>query len=113
LSVDTVQSPAIKEQFSQIKPRIEGGASFAQAVDELSFVGHAQAHAMILAGETAGAIPEVLFGYAEGETMAINHFDDLVAEWTPRVVYTLAALWIGYGIVRSDAFMPSLPPDLR
>jgi type II secretory pathway component PulF len=113
LSVDTVQSPALKERFSQIKPRIEGGASFAQAVGELSFAGRAQAHAMILAGETAGALPEVLFAYSESETMAINRFDDLVAEWAPRLVYTLAALWIGYGIVRSGAFMPSLPPDLR
>lgn len=113
LSVDTIQSPAIKEQFSQIKPRIEGGASFAQAVGELSFAGRAQAHAMILAGETAGALPEVLFAYSEGETAAINQFDDLVAEWAPRVIYTLVALWIGYGIVRSGAFMPSLPPDLR
>lgn len=113
LSVNTIRSEAIKQQFSQIKPRIEGGTSLAQAVDELSFAGCAQAHAMILAGEVSGALPEVLFRYAESETTAINHFDDLVAEWAPRIAYTLAALWIGYGILRSGAFAPSLPPDLR
>jgi general secretion pathway protein F len=113
LSVDVIRSQAIRQRFAQIKPRIEGGASFAQAVGELSFVGSTQAHAMILAGETSGALPEVLFGYSEGETTVINHFDDLVAEWTPRLVYTLAILWIGYGILRSNVFMPSLPPDLR
>ena len=112
LSVDAIRSPAIKRRFSQIKPRIEGGASFAQAVGELSFVGHEQAHAMILAGETSGALPDVLFGYSAGETTAINQFDDLVAKWTPRVVYTLVALWIGYGILRSGAFMPRVPQDL-
>jgi general secretion pathway protein F len=112
LSVDTIRSRAIKQQFSQIKPRIEEGASFADAIGELSFVS-AQAHAMVLAGEASGALPEVLFRYSESETAAIDQFDDLVAQWTPRVLYALVALWIGYGIVRSGAFMPSLPPDLR
>ena len=113
LSVSTIQSQTLREQFSQIKVRIEQGASFSQAVGELSFAGHAQAHAMIVAGEASGALPEVLFRYSEAETREIDHFDDLVAEWTPRVAYTLVLLWIGYGILRNNPFMPSLPPDLR
>ena len=113
LSVNTIRSQTLRQQFSQIKPRIEGGASFAQAIGELSFAGHAQAHAMIVAGEASGALPEVLFRYSEAETKAINQFDDLVAEWTPRLAYTLVLLWIGYGIIRNNPFMPSLPPELR
>ena len=112
LSVDVIRSQAIRRQFSRIKPRIEDGASFADAVGELSSVSP-QAHAMILAGEASGALPEVLLRYSESETAAIDQFDDLVAQWTPRVLYALVALWIGYGIVRSGAFMPSLPPELR
>jgi len=113
LAVDTIRSQALRQQFSQIKPRIDQGASFEQAIGELSFVGHAQAHAMIVAGEASGALPEVLFRYSESETREINQFDDLVAEWTPRLAYTLVLVWIGYGILRSGAFMPSLPPELR
>jgi general secretion pathway protein F len=113
LSVDAIRSQALKQQFSQIKPRIEGGASFAQALGELSFAGHVQAHAMILAGEASGALPQVLFSYSESETRIIDQFDDRVAEWAPRLAYTLVLLWIGYGILRSGAFMPSLPPELR
>ena len=113
LSLDAIRSHAIKQRLSQIKPRIEGGASFAQAVGEISFAGRTQAYATILAGEASGALPEVLFRYSEGETAALNQFDDLVALWSPRIVYTLATLWIGYGILNSGAFMPSLPPDLR
>lgn len=113
LSADTIRSQAIKQQFSQLKPRIEQGASLAQAIGELSFAGREQAHAMILAGEASGALPEMLLRYSEGESTVINQFDDVVAEWTPRIVYTLAAFWIGYGILRSGAFMPSLPPDQR
>jgi general secretion pathway protein F len=113
LSVDTIRNQALEQQFSQLKPRIEGGASFADAVSELSFPGQAQAHAMIVAGEASGALPEVLFRYAESETREIDQFDALVAEWMPRVAYTLVLLWIGLGILRSGAFMPSLPPELR
>ena len=113
LSANTIRSQALKQQFSRIKPRIEQGASFAQALGELSFVGHEQAHAMILAGEASGALPEVLFRYSESETRMIDQFDDLVAAWAPRLVYTLVLLWVGYGILRSGAFMPSLPPELR
>jgi len=113
LSVDTIRSQALKQEFSLIKPRIKRGASFAEAVGELSFAGHAQAHAMIVAGEASGALPDVLFRYSESETREINQFDDVVAEWTPRLAYALVLLWIGYGILRSGAFMPSLPPELR
>jgi general secretion pathway protein F len=112
LSVDAIRSPAIRQQFSRIGPRIEGGASFAQAIGELSFVGSEQAHAMIAAGEASGALPEVLSHYSAAETAAIEHFDDVVAEWAPRVAYALVVLWIGFGILRSGAFMPRVPADL-
>lgn len=37
----------------------------------------------------------------------------LVAEWIPRIAYALVALLVGYGLIHSGAFMPSLPPELR
>ena len=55
----------------------------------------------------------MLSRYAEAEAAAIDRFDDLVAEWIPRLVYTSAALLIGYAVIHSGAFMPSLPHDLR
>jgi general secretion pathway protein F len=112
LSVEVMRSPAVKRQFSRVGARIGGGASFAQAIGELSFAGCDQAHAMIVAGEASGALPEVLFSYATSETAAIGRFDDLVAEWAPRVAYALVVIWIGVGILTSGAFMPRVPPDL-
>jgi general secretion pathway protein F len=112
LSVDAMRSLPIKRQFSGMAARIDAGASFAQAIGELTFVGSDQAHAMIAAGEASGALPEVLSGYAASETAAIGRFDDLVAEWAPRVAYALVVIWIGVGILASGAFMPRVPPDL-
>ena len=113
IALSTVRDQTLRQRLSQIKPRIEGGASFAQAVAELSFPSHAHAAALIAPGEASGALPQMLFRYSEAETAAINRFDDLVAEWVPRIVYTSTALLIGYAMIHSDAFMPLLPHDLR
>jgi len=82
-------------------------------VAAVSFPRHAHAAALIAPGEASGALPQMLFRYSEAETAAINRFDDLVAEWVPRIVYTSTALLIGYAMIHSDAFMPLLPHDLR
>jgi general secretion pathway protein F len=113
IALSTVRDQTLKKKLSQIKPRIQAGASFAQAVSELSFPGHAHACALIAPGEASGALAQMLFRYSEAETVAINRFDDLVAEWVPRIAYTSTALLIGYAMIQSGAFRPSLPQSLR
>ncbi len=112
-ALDTVRNQALKSQLARIKPRIKAGTSFAQAAAGLPLFGSTQAVELIRAGEASGALPRTLQRYSDAETAAIARFDDLVAEWIPRLVYTAAAVLIGYEVVRSEAFMPSLPPDLR
>lgn len=113
MALDTVRNQALKSQLARIKPRIEAGTSFEQAFAGLPLFGCTQARGVIRTGEASGTLPRMLLRYSEAETTSINRFDDLVAEWIPRLVYTSAALIIGYAIIRSGAFMPSLPPDLR
>jgi general secretion pathway protein F len=113
IALDAVRNQALKHQLAQIKPRIEAGKSFEQAIAGLPLFGRTQAYGLIRTGEASGALPRVLFRYSEAETAAIDRFDDLVAEWIPRIAYTSAALLIGYAMIRSGAFMPTLPQDLR
>jgi type II secretory pathway component PulF len=113
MALDTVRNQALKSQLAQIKPRIEAGCSFAQAIAELPLFGRTQACELIRTGEASGTLPRVLLRYSEAETADIDRFDDLVAEWIPRIVYTSAVLLIGYAMIRSGAFMPSLPHELR
>lgn len=112
-ALDTVRNRALRSQLAQIKPQIEAGASFGQALAGLPLFGRTQAYELIRTGEASGALPRMLLRYSEAETAAIDRFDDLVAEWIPRVVYTSTALLIGYAMIRSGAFMPSLPQQLR
>ena len=113
IALSTVRNQPLRKQLAQIRPRIEAGASFTLAVSELSFPGRMQACALIAPVEASGALPQMLFRYSEAETAAINRFDELVAEWVPRIAYTSAALLIGYGMIQSGAFRPALPQDLR
>ncbi len=112
IALDTVRNQALKSQLAQIKPRIEAGTSFGQALAWLSLFGRTQ-YELIRTGEASGALPRTLLRYSEAETAAIDRFDDLVVEWIPRLVYTSTALLIGYGMIHGGAFMPSLPQDLR
>lgn len=113
MALDTVRNQALKSRLAQIKPRIEAGMSFAEAVAGLSFFGRTQPHGLIRTGEASGTLPRMLLRYSEVETAAIDRFDDLVAEWIPRLAYTCAALLIAYAIIHGGAFMPSLPQELR
>jgi general secretion pathway protein F len=113
IALDTVRNQALKSQLAQIKPRIESGASFGQAIAGLTLFGRTQAYELIRTREASGALPRMLLRYAEAETAAIDRFDDLVAEWIPRLAYTSTALLVGYGLIHSGAFMPSLPQELR
>jgi type II secretory pathway component PulF len=113
IALDTVRNRAIKSQLAQIKPRIEAGASFGQALAGVALFGRTQGYELIRTGEASGALPRMLLRYSAAETAAIDRFDDLVVEWIPRIVYTSAAVLIGYGMIHSGAFMPSLPPALR
>lgn len=112
-ALDTVRNQALRLQLARIKPQIEAGMSFGQAVAGLSLFGCTQANGLIRTGEASGALPRMLLRYTEAETAAIDRFDDLVAEWIPRLAYTSAALLAGYAVIRSGAFMPSLPQELR
>jgi general secretion pathway protein F len=113
VALDTVRNQALKSQLARIRPCIEAGSSFGQAIAGLSLFGRTQAYELIRTGEASGALPRTLLRYSEAETAAIDRFDDLVAEWIPRLAYTSTALLVGYGLIHSGAFLPSLPQELR
>jgi general secretion pathway protein F len=113
IALDTVRNQAVKSQLGQIRPRIEAGASFWRAIAGLPLFGRTQAYELIRTGEASGALPRTLLRYSAAESAAIDRFDDLVAEWIPRIAYTSTAVLVGYGLIHGGAFMPSLPQELR
>ena len=112
-AVETIGNCVIREDFSRIKPRMQQGATLAQAVEQLIYGGNAQVIGYIQTGESSGTLPEMLLRFADAETAAIQHFQQEVVAWLPRIVYGLLALWMAYSILTGSAFMPRLPQELQ
>jgi hypothetical protein len=56
-------------------------------------------------GESSGTLSQMLLRFAQAESDAISRFQRQLAEWLPRVIHSLLALWMAQG-----AFLPHLPP---
>lgn len=115
-ALDTVQIGAVRHEFSGIAPAIEKGASFADALAEMSFL-HGEANAgrlieFVRTGEASGTLPEMLLRHTAIETEAINEMVTQLADWTPRLLYALIAAWMAYGLLSGGGFSPKMPKDL-
>lgn len=109
----TIGNQRIRAQFAGILPKMKQGATLAEALSHVRYLGDRQVLALVSTGESSGSLPEMLWRYATMQTEAITHFQQQVADWVPRIVYGAVMLWMAYGILSSGAFMPHLPEELR
>lgn len=116
LALDTIEIGAIRQRFSQLGSRIEAGQTLSQALSGMSYLmeldSGARAVEFAHTGEQSGTLPEMLLRHVKMETEAINEFFRQAAEWAPRIVYGLIALWMAFSILTSGAFLPKVPKDL-
>lgn len=110
-ALDTIDNATLRDEFATLVPRIEKGATFAEAVEALPRLGNAQVAVFAHTGEQSGKLPEMLFKHAALETEALNRFYAQVAQWVPRLAYALVAVWIAYGII-SGFSITRVPADL-
>ena len=109
----TISNQQIQYEFSEILPKMKQGATLAEALVGMNYLGDGHAIEMVKTGESSGTLPEMLWRHANMETEAVMHFQQQVADWTPRIVYGMVMLWMAYSILTSGAFMPHLPEELR
>lgn len=112
-AVETIKLEPVRDAFSYAQADIIGGNTLGQALSKVSYLEKGQALALINTGEGSGTLPEMLFRFADGETEAINLFNEQVAAWAPRIVYMLVALWIVHGILGGGRVGTTLPSDLQ
>ena len=112
-AVASIGNSVIRKEFARLKQRMTQGASLAQAIARLNYVGNAQVLGYIQTGESSGTLPEMLQRFVHAETVAVTQFQTQVAEWLPRMIYALLMLWMAYGILTGAGFMPRLPPELQ
>lgn len=100
-AVDTVNICVIRDDFKRVKVMMEKGRSFTDAVTDLQYQGKYPVQSFAHTGESSGALPEMLLRFADGESEAVAQFQVRMAEWLPRLFYTLVAGWMAYQILNS------------
>lgn len=112
-AIDTVSDGDIRRELTRARNRVEQQqATFASALESVSYLRGSPVLAFARTGEESGTLPEMLMRYAEMETEAIGHFYEQVATWLPRIVYALVAIKIVLGIFFSGGVAPRVPGDL-
>ena len=109
----TISNQQIRSEFAGILPKMKQGATLAEALVGVKYLGDRHAIDMVHTGESSGTLPEMLWRHANMETEAVRHFQQQVADWIPRIVYGAVMLWMAYSILTSGAFLPKLPDDLK
>ena len=109
----TISNQQIRSDFEHILPKMKQGATFAEALVGLKYLGDGHAIDMANTGESSGTLPETLWRHANMETEAVRHFQQQVADWIPRLVYGMVMLWMAYSILTSGAFLPKIPEYLK
>jgi hypothetical protein len=56
---------------------------------------------IIHSSEQSGKLTSGILHYTKLEAQTLSLQDDALAEWLPRMVYTLIVLWIAYSLVGS------------
>jgi type II secretory pathway component PulF len=112
-ALETVRLPPVRVAFGKIGPKIERGSTLTQALENITYLSDGQALALINTGEASGALPEMLFRFADLETASIDHFHEQVAQWLPRIIYAMVAAWVAYGILTGSGIRTEIPADLQ
>jgi general secretion pathway protein F len=111
-AIETLTDGDIRRELTRVRQRVEKGATFAAALEEVSYLRGSRVLAFAHTGEESGTLPEMLMRHAAMETEDIGHFYEQLASWLPRVVYALVAIKIAAGIFSSGGVAPRVPTEL-
>jgi type II secretory pathway component PulF len=111
-ALDTVEDGDMRRQLAKIRPRVEKGAPFADALRDIDYIQDERVIQFAQTGEASGTLPEMLMRHTKMETESINDFLEQLATWAPRVVYGIVVLWMAYGLITGGGFLPRMPEGI-
>jgi len=107
LATETLRNGVLRAAFGGLLPRVQAGASLAQAVAAVEVVVDPNAHQFLHTGEHSGSLPATLLRYSKSEGEAVAQTQEQIALWVPRILYAALLLWAASGLLRGAAFLPS------
>jgi general secretion pathway protein F len=108
---EVIENTILRKQLQKITPRLRAGDSFADAFSQVEGVSFL-ATQLILTGEHAGSLAEMMFRYVKIESETITLHNKMLAAWIPRIVYAGITAWIAYSILSAGPLMSPIPEDI-
>ncbi len=105
---EVVENSVLRKELQQISLYLEEGESFAESCSQVEGM-NTVAIQLISIGEHAGSLDQMMLHYAklESEDIALHH--KMLADWIPRVVYSIICIWMIYGILSAGPPMSKIP----
>ena len=94
----TISNHALREQFSPALALLGTGTSVTDCLKSVAAI-DPKLLGIIHSSEQSGKLASGLWHYTQMEARTLSLQDDALAEWLPRLAYSLIALWIAYTIV--------------
>jgi type II secretory pathway component PulF len=109
-AVASIKNSVLRKYFQPALALMSTGASVAEALAKVSVIKPVTIQ-VINSSEQSGKLAGSVLHAAKIESETISLQDDAIAEWLPRLVYTLIAIWMAYSIIGSQ-FGTMIPKDL-
>ena len=106
---EVVENTILRRRLQKISTRLHKGDTFAEAFSLVPRIDPVAAQ-LILTGEHAGSLADMLLHYVKFESEAITMHNDMLAAWIPRLVYASVAAMMIYSLILSVGSL--MPPEL-
>ncbi len=109
-AVATIKNSSLRESFSQALSTLATGASVTDTLAKVPIINGTMLQ-IVNSSEQSGKLASGLLHFTRLESETISIQDDALAEWFPRLVYIVIAIWMAYSILGSQ-FATVMPNDI-
>jgi general secretion pathway protein F len=106
----TIKNSCLRENFSPALSALATGASVTDTLAKVPIINPSTLQ-IVNSSEQSGKLASGILHFTRLESETISLQDDTLAEWLPRLVYIVIAVWMAYSILGSQ-FASVMPSDI-
>ena len=103
-AVATIPNTQLRNYFQSALISARTGASVAEVLSKVSVIKPSMIQ-IIHSSEQSGKLSNDLLHFSKIEAESLSLADDALAEWLPRLVYSIIAAWIAYSIIANQGLI--------
>jgi type II secretory pathway component PulF len=100
-AVSGIRNNCLKEKFAPALSTATSGGTAAETLARVPVISPVLLN-IVKSGEYSGKLSSTLLHFSQQEAETISLQDDALAEWIPRLMYGMVALWIAYSLLTNQ-----------